>query len=46
MTTERTFQGAVRCIGSDDRGNLVQRVYFGYSKREAERMFRKELRSL
>jgi hypothetical protein len=42
MTPERTFQGAWRIIGSDAQGNLVQRLYFFYSKREAMRAFKAE----
>ncbi len=41
MSIERTFQGAW-AISDIVRGYLVRRVYFGYSKRTAVQLFKKE----
>jgi hypothetical protein len=43
VIVERTYQGAW-CISDTVRGYLVTRTYFGYTRREAERMFRAETR--
>lgn len=45
MTTERTFQGAIRITSSTDDGYLFTRQYMGYSMRDAKRLFRAELRT-
>jgi len=45
MTTERTLSGGWR-ISTIHGGHLVSRLYLGYTKAEAKREFRAELRSM
>ena len=42
----KTFQGAWELYASDKDGYLVTRQYFGYTKREAVRMFRAEMKAI
>lgn len=44
MTIERTFQGAWKISELDDDGYLVTRQYMDYTKSEAKRMFREEMK--
>jgi len=46
MTIRRTFQGAWEISMDDTRGYNVTRQYFGYTKREAMRLFREDLKIL
>jgi hypothetical protein len=41
MTIEKTYQGALK-ISDIIGGQFVSRQYFGYSKREALRLFKDE----
>lgn len=43
MTIERTFQGAIK-ISAIVNGFLVTRQYFGYTKREAIKLFKNEIK--
>lgn len=45
MTVERTYAGAWRITDLDADGHLVSRLYLGYTKREAKRLFRTEMRA-
>jgi hypothetical protein len=45
MTTERVIpSGAYRITDSTEDGYLFTRLYMDYTKREAQRLFRAELR--
>lgn len=44
MQERRTFQGAWEFTDRDPAGNYVTRQFMGYSKREAKKLFRQELR--
>lgn len=44
MQERRTSQGAWEFTDTDTAGNLVTRQFMGYSKREALKLFRQELR--
>lgn len=45
MTVERNYEGAW-VIYDNVRGYLVTRRYYGYTRREALAMFRREVRAL
>ena len=45
MSISRLINGAVQ-VSAVIRGYLVTRTYFGYSKRDAGRMFRSEMRHI
>lgn len=42
----RTFQGAWELYASDKNGYLVSRQYFGYTKKEATRLFRETMKEI
>lgn len=46
MTIRRTFQGAWEIAMDNKDGVSVTRQYFGYTKREAMRLFRADLKTL
>ncbi len=41
---EKTFQGAHKFYSVDKNGYLITRQYFDYTKREALRLFKNELK--
>ena len=45
MTISKVFPSGAWQVSDIIRGYLVTRTYYGYSKREAARMFRREVQS-
>lgn len=43
---EKTFQGAHKFYGFDKNDNLITRQYFFYTKREALKEFKQELKAI
>ena len=46
MNIERNREGAWAIYATDNTGHLIQRQYYGYNRREAIRLFNREIKQL
>lgn len=45
MSTQKTFDGGIR-ISDIINNQLIQRVYYGYNRTEAKKLFKNEIKAL